>query len=124
MAEQPETASSSSYHRPPSPPLSSSSSSATAAATTQNSPPESAATSLKQSRGPAFSGFLAYPNGDLQMFPVMYPVMVPGLTHLGNQEQAMNRGAGIYAVPVPHYSTPIVGLPPNTLIPLTLNIPT
>lgn len=57
------------------------------------------------------------------MFPIMYPALVPGLISLQNQEQ-VNRGAGIYAVPVPPLMGPISGLPSNALIPLTYNIPT
>jgi hypothetical protein len=71
----------------------------------------------------AFSGFPAYPDGGFQMFPVMYPALVPGLNAMQNQEQE-NHGPGIYAVPVPQFMGPIAGLPSNTLIPLTLNIPT
>ncbi|XP_038993771.1 uncharacterized protein LOC120117576 isoform X3 [Hibiscus syriacus] len=56
------------------------------------------------------------------MFPVMYPAIVPGLT-LQNQEQ-INRGAGIYAVPVQPFMGHIAGIPSNNLIPLTYNIPT
>uniref|UniRef100_A0A2P2JMA1 Uncharacterized protein LOC105122546 isoform X1 n=2 Tax=Rhizophora mucronata TaxID=61149 RepID=A0A2P2JMA1_RHIMU len=69
---------------------------------------------------PAFSYCPAHANGDFQMFPIMYPTLVPSLQ---NQEQ-MNRGAGLYAVPCPSYMGPIAGLPQNTLIPLTFNIPT
>lgn len=57
------------------------------------------------------------------MFPVMYPAFVPGLTSLQNQEQ-MNRGAGIYAVPVLPFMGHVSGIPSNNLIPLTYNIPT
>lgn len=72
---------------------------------------------------PTFSGFPVSPNGNIQMFPIMYPALVPGLISLQNQEQ-VNRGAGIYAVPVPPLMGPISGLPSNALIPLTYNIPT
>ncbi|PON74154.1 Transmembrane protein [Parasponia andersonii] len=101
MAEQPETVSSSSQ------PSSSSS---------QKSPP----VSLKQPQVPVFSGFQPLPNGDFQMFPIMYPALV---TPSHNQEN-MNRGAGVYAVPVYPFMGPVVGVPSNTLIPLTYNIPT
>ncbi|KAG6741090.1 hypothetical protein POTOM_056574 [Populus tomentosa] len=104
MAEQPETVSSS----------------VNQSSNTQNSPEDK----LKQPWVPsAFSGFPAYPDGGFQMFPVMYPALVPGLNAMQNQEQA-NHGPGIYAVPVPQFMGPIAGLPSNTLIPLTLNIPT
>lgn len=72
---------------------------------------------------PTFSGFPVSPNGNMQMLPIMYPAFVPGLIPMQNQEQ-MNRGAGIYAVPVPPSLGPISGLPPNALIPLTYNLPT
>ena len=72
---------------------------------------------------PGYSGLPAFQNGDFQMFPVMYPAMVPGLTSSQNQEQT-NRGAGIYAVPVLPFMGHIAGLPSNSLIPLTYNIPT
>ncbi|KAJ0090989.1 hypothetical protein Patl1_14166 [Pistacia atlantica] len=68
---------------------------------------------------PAFSGFSGFGNGDADMFPVMYPAVVGGFNPGENQQQA-NLGAGIYAVPV----LPYTGIPSNTLIPLTYNIPT
>lgn len=72
---------------------------------------------------PGYSGLPTFQNGDFQMFPVMYPAIVPGLTSLQNQEQ-MNRGAGIYAVPVLPFMGHVAGIPSNNLIPLTYNIPT
>ncbi|CAN1862652.1 hypothetical protein LINPERHAP1_LOCUS43997 [Linum perenne] len=57
------------------------------------------------------------------MFPVLYPTLVPGVTSSLNQQQ-INGGAGIYAVPVPPCVGPIAGLPADTLIPLTFSIPT
>ncbi|EEF34577.1 uncharacterized protein LOC8262535 [Ricinus communis] len=72
----------------------------------------------------ACSSLPPYPFGDLQMYPIVYPAMVPGFTpSLQNQDQ-MHRGAGIYAVPVPPVMGPIAGFPSNTLIPLTYNVPT
>ncbi|XP_059461613.1 uncharacterized protein LOC132190594 [Corylus avellana] len=106
MAEDPSTASSRSQ-----PPSSSSA---------QKSPSEDI---LPQSQVPIFSNFPAFPNGDFQMFPVMYPALVPGLNNLQNQEQ-INRGSGIYAVPVFSCMGHVTGLPSNTLVPLTYNIPT
>lgn len=73
------------------------------------------------SQVPALSGFPGLPNGDMQMFPIMYPAVVPGLFSLQNQDQT-NRGAGLYAVPALPFT--VAGLPSNTLIPLTYNIPT
>ncbi|KAK9268491.1 hypothetical protein L1049_000243 [Liquidambar formosana] len=72
---------------------------------------------------PAFSSFPSSPNDCPQMFPTMYPALAPGLIPLQNQEQ-MNHGAGIYAVPVLPFMGHIAGFPLNTLIPLTYNIPT
>ncbi|GLT76386.1 hypothetical protein SLA2020_480500 [Shorea laevis] len=88
----------------------------------QSSSQSSQEDAAKQFQIPAFSGFLAFPNGDFPMFPMMYPAIVPGLAPVQNQEQ-MNRGAGIYAVPVLPFTGHISGLPSNTLIPLTYNIP-
>ncbi|XVF47627.1 hypothetical protein PTKIN_Ptkin03bG0124900 [Pterospermum kingtungense] len=82
-------------------------------------PPQTA----KISQVPGYSGLPAFQNGDFQMFPVMYPAIIPGLTSLQNQEQT-NRGAGIYAVPVLPFMGHIAGTPSNNLIPLTYNIPT
>uniref|UniRef100_A0A7N2KWA5 Transmembrane protein n=1 Tax=Quercus lobata TaxID=97700 RepID=A0A7N2KWA5_QUELO len=76
--------------------------------------------SQSQAPAPALSSFPAFSNGDFQMVPVMYPALVPGLQ---NQDH-MNRGAGIYAVPVFSCMGPVAGLPSNTLIPLTYNFPT
>ncbi|KAG5242887.1 hypothetical protein OIU77_029984 [Salix suchowensis] len=96
------------------------SSSANQSSIPQDSPEEK----LKQpSVPPAFSGFPAYADGGCQMYPIMYPALVPGLNPMQNQEQA-NHGPGIYAVAVPQFMGHIAGLPSNTLIPLTLNVPT
>uniref|UniRef100_A0A6N2KJJ0 Uncharacterized protein n=1 Tax=Salix viminalis TaxID=40686 RepID=A0A6N2KJJ0_SALVM len=96
------------------------SSSANQSSNPQDSPEEK----LKQpSVPPAFSGFPAYADGGFQMYPIMYPALVPGLNPMQNQEQA-NHGPGIYAVAVPQFMGHIAGLPSNTLIPLTLNVPT
>ncbi|THG09661.1 uncharacterized protein LOC114281481 [Camellia sinensis] len=73
-------------------------------------------------QGPALCGPGALPNG-VQMFPIMYPALVPGLYNSQNQEQ-MNRGAGIYAVPVLSFMGPVAGFQPNALVPLTYSIPT
>ncbi|CAN1231704.1 hypothetical protein LINGRAPRIM_LOCUS1573 [Linum grandiflorum] len=75
---------------------------------------------LKRSSVPWFSGF---PNSGPQMFPVLYPTLVPGVTSSLNQQQ-MNGGAGIYAVPVPPCMGQVAGLPADSLIPLTFSIPT
>ncbi|XP_011077905.2 uncharacterized protein LOC105161789 [Sesamum indicum] len=54
----------------------------------------------------------------------MYPALVPGLFPPHQDQEQINRGPGLYAVPVLPYMQPIAGLPPNTLIPFTYNIPT
>ncbi|KAL6977856.1 hypothetical protein U1Q18_026639 [Sarracenia purpurea var. burkii] len=89
----------------------------------QSSNRSSGEETAKQPQGPEFCGLAASSNGDVQMFPIMYPALVPGLFNLQNEEQ-MNRGAGIYAVPVLPFMGPIAGFPPNTLIPLTYSVPT
>ncbi|XP_076925013.1 uncharacterized protein LOC143587670 [Bidens hawaiensis] len=70
---------------------------------------------------PPFYGFTA-PNGEVPMFPIMYPVLVPPQD---GQEQ-MDHGPGIYAVPTfPNsFMGPVAGFPSNTLIPFTYNVPT
>ncbi|ONI27249.1 hypothetical protein PRUPE_1G076300 [Prunus persica] len=78
---------------------------------------------LQKPQVPPLAGLPSFPNGDFQMLPIMYPLLVPGLNPLQDQEQ-MNRGAGIYAVPVHPFMGPVTGVSSNTLIPLTYNIPT
>ncbi|KAJ4709249.1 Transmembrane protein [Melia azedarach] len=107
MAENPQTATSSSAT------LSSSDQ--------QPSSTSSTEPNLKQPQVPAFSGFPGFGNGgDVGTLPVMYPAAFGGLNPWENQQETNNRGAGIYAVPV----LPYTGIPSNTLIPLTYNIPT
>ncbi|KAK3029312.1 hypothetical protein RJ639_038410 [Escallonia herrerae] len=78
----------------------------------------------KQPQAAPFCGFAAAPNGNFQMFPIMYPALVPGLFPLQQGQEQMNGGAGIYAVPVLPFMGPVAGYPSNTLIPLTYNVPT
>ncbi|GFZ08642.1 hypothetical protein Acr_20g0004500 [Actinidia rufa] len=89
----------------------------------QSSSHKSSEDAPKNPQGPGFCGNGASPNGAVPTFPIMYPALVPGLFNLQNQEQ-MNHGAGIYAVPVSPFMSHVTGFPPNTLIPLTYNIPT
>ncbi|KAK6147439.1 hypothetical protein DH2020_018351 [Rehmannia glutinosa] len=80
--------------------------------------------SLKdQSQVPIFDG-LKSPNGNIPMCPIMYPALVPGLFPPQLDQDQMNRGPGLYAVPVLPFMQPITGFPSNTLIPFTYNIPT
>ncbi|MBA0784191.1 hypothetical protein Gotri_001784 [Gossypium trilobum] len=97
--------------------------SGTASSSSSSQPRSSPNTSKISQVPPGYSGLPTFQNGDFQMFPVMYPACVPGLTSLQNQEQ-MNRGAGIYAVPVLPFMGHVSGIPSNNLIPLTYNIPT
>lgn len=70
-------------------------------------------------------GFTVSPNGDVQMFPVMYPALVAGLSPLQNNQEQVNRGgAGIYAVSTYPLMGSMSGIPPTTLIPFTYNVPT
>lgn len=92
-------------------------------ASKQSSFQRSAEDTVKQPQVPGFFGFPSYPNGDFHMHPIFYPALVPGLTPLENHEE-VNRGAGIYAVPVLPFMGHVTGLPSNTLIPLNYNIPT
>ncbi|CAN7132967.1 unnamed protein product [Brassica rapa subsp. narinosa] len=61
--------------------------------------------------------------GDSPKYPVLYPGRVPG-SNPGQNDEQMNRGAGIYAVPVHQVGGYVSGLPSNYLIPLTYNVPT
>ncbi|KAK5773337.1 hypothetical protein PVK06_049643 [Gossypium arboreum] len=97
--------------------------SGTASSSSSSQPRSSPNTSKISQVPPGYSGLPTFQNGDFQMFPVMYPAIVPDLTSLQNQEQ-MNRGAGIYAVPVLPFMGHVSGIPSNNLIPLTYNIPT
>ncbi|KAL3625146.1 hypothetical protein CASFOL_030600 [Castilleja foliolosa] len=63
-------------------------------------------------------------NGNIPSFPIMYPAFVPGLIPPYQDQEQINRGPGLYAVPVMPYGQPFSGFQPNTLIPFTYNIPT
>ncbi|KAL9250490.1 hypothetical protein AKJ16_DCAP07558 [Drosera capensis] len=68
-------------------------------------------------------GFPNLPDGNLKMFPIMYPALVPGIVANQNNEQVAH-GTGLYAVPVMPFAGTVAGIPSNTLIPLTYNVPT
>ncbi|XP_038984765.1 uncharacterized protein LOC120111557 [Phoenix dactylifera] len=78
---------------------------------------------LAKSQIPNASSYQRSPDAALQMFPMMYPALMPGMFPLQNTENN-DHGPGIYAVPVRPFMGPMVGFPPNTLIPLKYNIPT
>ncbi|XP_017226508.1 uncharacterized protein LOC108202561 [Daucus carota subsp. sativus] len=61
------------------------------------------------------------PNESMQMFPVMYPVLIPPLQQAQDQ---VNRRGGLYAVPTYPFMGPMSAFPPTTLIPFTYNVPT
>ncbi|KAL3623492.1 hypothetical protein CASFOL_029503 [Castilleja foliolosa] len=63
-------------------------------------------------------------NGNIPNFPIMYPAFIPGLIPPYPDQEQINRGPGLYAVPVMPYMQPFAGFQPNTLIPFTYNIPT
>ncbi|XP_076913157.1 uncharacterized protein LOC143571680 [Bidens hawaiensis] len=67
---------------------------------------------------PPLYGFTP-PNGQVPMFPIMYPVLVPQ----DNGQEQPDHGPGIYAVPTFPNSF-MAGFPSNTLIPFTYNVPT
>lgn len=61
------------------------------------------------------------PNESMQMFPVMYPVLIPPLQQAQDQ---VNRRGGLYAVPTYPFMGPMSAFPPTSLIPFTYNVPT
>ncbi|PKI46150.1 hypothetical protein CRG98_033483 [Punica granatum] len=108
MAEEPETTSLPTSTPPPPPPTPSEKS--------------SQGTFNPQPQVPFVSRFIGFDGGDMQMFPVIYPAVIPGVNSQ-NQDQS-NWGAGLYAVPVGPNMRTVAGLHSDTLIPLTYNIPT
>ncbi|KAK6147424.1 hypothetical protein DH2020_018336 [Rehmannia glutinosa] len=90
--------------------------------TSSSDQPSSKASLKDQSQVPIFDG-LKSPNGNIPMCPIMYPALVPGLFPPQLDQDQMNRGPGLYAVPVLPFMQPIT-FPSNTLIPFTYNIPT
>lgn len=74
---------------------------------------------------PPFYNF-ASPNGELPMFPIMYPMLVPAIYPPQQSQEPADHGAGIYAVPTfPNsFMGPVAGFPLNALIPFTYNVPT
>ncbi|KAL2554129.1 hypothetical protein Fot_07748 [Forsythia ovata] len=64
------------------------------------------------------------PNGNIPMFPMMYPVFVPGLFPPQPDQEQMNRGPGLYAVGSLPSMQPFPGFSSNAVIPFTYNIPT
>uniref|UniRef100_A0A7C9E2R3 Uncharacterized protein n=1 Tax=Opuntia streptacantha TaxID=393608 RepID=A0A7C9E2R3_OPUST len=78
---------------------------------------------LKQPQVPPFLYFPSLQQGDANMLPIMYPALVPGIVSTQNLEQ-MNRGPGIYAVPVLPLNGTVTRVPTSALIPLTYSTPT
>ncbi|CAA0818735.1 Unknown protein [Striga hermonthica] len=76
-----------------------------------------------QSQAPSFDD-LKPPSSNNSTCPIMYPALVPGLFPPQLDQDQMNRGPGLYAVPVLPFAQSITGFPTNTLIPFTYNIPT
>lgn len=72
---------------------------------------------------PSFPYYSPQQHGGVNMIPIMYPALLPGLASAQNPEQS-NRGPGIYAVPVLPLMGTVTGVPTNTLIPLTYSTPT
>ena len=72
---------------------------------------------------PKIPYFPTFQHGDVNMLPIMYPALLPGLGTTQNSEQP-NRGPGIYAVPMLPFMGTLSGIPANTFIPLTYNTPT
>ncbi|KAL8509665.1 hypothetical protein ACS0TY_016764 [Phlomoides rotata] len=77
----------------------------------------------KQSQVSTSNG-LKSQSGGSPMLPIMYPGLVPALFPPQQHQEQMNRGPGLYAVPVHPYMQSIAGFPSNTLIPFTYNLPT
>ncbi|KVH91133.1 hypothetical protein Ccrd_006854 [Cynara cardunculus var. scolymus] len=97
----------------------------TTASGSENPPNPSSSSKSDPKQLPPFYGFAA-PNGELPMFPIMYPTLVPGIYPPQQGQEQMDHGAGIYAVPTfPNsFMGPIAGFPSNHLIPFTYNVPT
>jgi len=72
---------------------------------------------------PPFPYFPSLQQRDANMLPIMYPALVPGIVSTQNLEQ-MNRGPGIYAVPVLPLNGTVTRVPTSALIPLTYSTPT
>ncbi|XP_009778002.1 uncharacterized protein [Nicotiana sylvestris] len=71
----------------------------------------------KQTQLPSFHGS---PLLNYQMLQSMYPTQLPGAFNTQPIQEELNRGPGLYAVPMGQYG----GFPPNTLIPFTYTVPT
>lgn len=67
--------------------------------------------------------FPSVQHGGVNMIPIMYPALLPGLASAQNSDQN-NRGPGIYAVPMLPFMGTVAGIPTDTLIPLTYSTPT
>ncbi|GAB2267412.1 hypothetical protein Dimus_002395 [Dionaea muscipula] len=98
-------------------------SSTTTKTTAQSSPEKPPQDAPSIPKVPPFLGAPPLPDGNMKMFPIVYPALVPGLVANQNCEQ-VGRGAGIYAVPSLPFTGPVAGIPTNALIPMTYSVPT
>ncbi|XP_021723474.1 uncharacterized protein LOC110690883 [Chenopodium quinoa] len=86
-------------------------------------PPKPSQDDLKLPQVPNFPYFPPLQHGGVNMLPIMYPTLLPGIANAQNLEQN-NRGPGIYAVPMLPFMGTVTGIPTDTLIPLTYSTPT
>nr|XP_010323346.1 uncharacterized protein LOC101260152 isoform X2 [Solanum lycopersicum] len=92
--------------------------SSSSASAYQKSPEE---TLKKQPQLPSFQGS---PMLNYQMLQAMYPTLLPGAFGMQPNQEELNHGPGLYAVPVAPFMGQYAGFPPNTLIPFTYAVPT
>ncbi|XP_010688410.2 uncharacterized protein LOC104902356 isoform X2 [Beta vulgaris subsp. vulgaris] len=90
---------------------------------TNSSTPQPSEDDIKLPQIPSFPHLQPIQCGGVNMIPIMYPALLPGFGSAQNPEQ-INRGPGIYAVPVLPFMGTVTGIPANALIPLTYSTPT
>ncbi|KAM0848410.1 hypothetical protein ACQ4PT_054408 [Festuca glaucescens] len=64
------------------------------------------------------------PNAASPMFPLMYPMLVPGMMYSQQGADDLAQGPGIYAIQENQFMGAMGGYAAKTFIPLTYNIPT
>ncbi|KAL3533274.1 hypothetical protein ACH5RR_006795 [Cinchona calisaya] len=89
----------------------------------QHSPGASSSEETLRKQPQAQFSVLPLLNGDFQMLPVMFPTYFPGFYSQQQYQEQINNGRGLYAVSAFPFMGPTAGLPPNTLIPFTYNLP-